>query len=81
MVAIFRILFLLVVVYLLLLLPRLGHPGWEKLAGVRYAHRGLHNKDKGIPENSMTALSPPMGEIKESCFSAVILVRGWNQCV
>jgi len=55
MVAIFRILFLLVVVYLLLLLPRLGHSGWEKLSGFRYAHRGLHNKDKGIPENSMTA--------------------------
>ena len=55
MVAIFRILFLLVIVYLLLLLPRLGHPGWEKLAGFRYAHRGLHNKDKGIPENSMAA--------------------------
>ena len=55
MAVIFRILFVLVVVYLLLLLPRLGHPGWEKLSGFRYAHRGLHNKEKGIPENSMTA--------------------------
>ena len=55
MVALLRILFVLLIVYLLLLLPRLGHPGWEKLAGVRYAHRGLHNKEKGIPENSMAA--------------------------
>ena len=45
----------LLAIYLILLIPRTGHPGWEKLAGVRYAHRGLHNKDKGIPENSMAA--------------------------
>ncbi len=45
----------LLVLYLVLLMPRTGHPGWEKLAGVRYAHRGLHDKDNGIPENSMTA--------------------------
>lgn len=28
--------------------------GWEKLAGVRYAHRGYHEKP-GIPENSLPA--------------------------
>ena len=55
MVALLRILFVLLVVYLLLLLPRLGHPGWEELKGARYAHRGLHDKGNGIPENSMTA--------------------------
>ena len=55
MLTLLRILFVLLIVYLLLLLPRLGHPGWEKLAGVRYAHRGLHNKENGVPENSMTA--------------------------
>ena len=34
-----------------------------------------------LPENSM--ITPPSGEgsIKLSCFSAVIPVRGWNQCV
>ena len=34
-----------------------------------------------LPENSITTLSPPMGEMKESCFSAVTLVSGWNQWV
>ena len=48
-------LLLLLIVYLLLLMPRRNHPGWDKLSGTRYAHRGLHNKDEGIPENSMTA--------------------------
>lgn len=28
-------------------------PGWEKLAGFRYAHRGLHGP--GVPENSLAA--------------------------
>ena len=55
MLALLGLLFVLIVVYLILLLPRTGHPGWDRLAGFRYAHRGLHNKDKGVPENSMTA--------------------------
>ena len=38
-----------------LLRPRRNQPGWDKLAGVKYAHRGLHNAEKGVPENSMTA--------------------------
>ena len=38
-----------------LLMPRRNQPGWEKLAGVRYAHRGLHDLDAGVPENSMSA--------------------------
>lgn len=45
----------LTAVYLLLLMPRCGHPGWTKLSGARYAHRGLHDKENGIPENSLTA--------------------------
>ena len=49
------ILIVLLVCYLLLLKPRTGHPGWEKLQGVRYAHRGLHDKDNAIPENSLAA--------------------------
>lgn len=38
-----------------LLRPRRNQPGWEKLAGVKYAHRGLHDLALGVPENSMTA--------------------------
>lgn len=55
MIVLLGLLLVLIASYLLLLLPRTGHPGWEKLSGVRYAHRGLHNKEKGVPENSMTA--------------------------
>ena len=39
----------------LLLRPRRNHPGWEALSGVRYAHRGLHDMDRGVPENSLAA--------------------------
>ena len=39
----------------LLLQPRRGQPGWEKLGSVRYAHRGLHDLEQGRPENSMAA--------------------------
>lgn len=38
-----------------LLYPRRNQPGWEKLEGVRFAHRGLHDAERGIPENSMPA--------------------------
>lgn len=52
MLAALAFLFLL---WCLLLLPRRNAPGWEKLEGVRYAHRGLHNIEKGVPENSLPA--------------------------
>lgn len=39
----------------LLLKPRQNQPGWDKLGGVRFAHRGLHDAQAGIPENSMAA--------------------------
>lgn len=39
----------------ILLIPRRKHPGWAKLEGYHYAHRGLHDLERGIPENSMTA--------------------------
>lgn len=38
-----------------LLHPRRNQPGWDKLDGVRYAHRGLHDIAQGVPENSMAA--------------------------
>ena len=47
--------------YGLLLKPRQEHPGWEKLSGVRYAHRGLHDAAQGIPENSMAAFRRAVG--------------------
>src|SRR3712207_7685487 len=34
-----------------------------------------------LPENSAMAVPSPVGEKKESCFSAVMPVRGWNQWV
>ncbi|MBD5133943.1 MAG: glycerophosphodiester phosphodiesterase [Clostridiales bacterium] len=39
----------------LLVKPRRNQPGWEKLEGVKYAHRGLHDAARGVPENSMAA--------------------------
>lgn len=42
-------------VWTLLLRPRQNQPGWERLEGVRFAHRGLHDPDRGIPENSLAA--------------------------
>ena len=35
--------------------PRNNHPGLEVLKKYRYAHRGLHDIDKDIPENTMPA--------------------------
>lgn len=44
----------LMVLYLLAIRCRSGHPGLEALRGWNYAHRGLHNKPQ-VPENSMAA--------------------------
>lgn len=40
--------------YLFAVKPRMGHRG-DKIKGVFYAHRGLHNKKAGVPENTMEA--------------------------
>ncbi len=42
-------------VYLMMLSCRKGHPAWKTLARYRYAHRGLHDKARGVPENSLAA--------------------------
>lgn len=34
---------------------RKGHSAWAVLRKYRYAHRGLHDREKGIPENSLAA--------------------------
>ncbi len=43
----------LVILYLLALRGRTGHPGLSKLRGWNYCHRGLHSP--GVPENSLAA--------------------------
>lgn len=48
-------LFLLAALYFLLLIPRFRSPDSSALTGYFYAHRGLHDLKKGIPENSMKA--------------------------
>lgn len=45
----------LIVLWLLALRCRRNHPAWATLERFRYAHRGLHDKERGIPENSLTA--------------------------
>ena len=49
------ILAVLFLLYLLCLRCRRDHADWARFRQWRYAHRGLHNKEKGIPENSMAA--------------------------
>ncbi|NLU24759.1 MAG: glycerophosphodiester phosphodiesterase [Clostridiales bacterium] len=49
------IIIILLELWTLLLWCRRGHPAWKTLGLFRYAHRGLHDKERGIPENSMAA--------------------------
>ena len=41
--------------YLLSLRGRKDHLAWKTLERFRYAHRGLHDRDNGVPENSLAA--------------------------
>lgn len=52
---ILAVVLVLALLWLVLLTPRRGAPGWEALEHVRYAHRGLHSLTAGRPENSMAA--------------------------
>ena len=46
----------LICLYLFMIMPRIfGQPKKGPFMGVLYAHRGLHDNDGGIPENSMKA--------------------------
>ena len=49
----FWTLLVLLILYLLALRGRSGHPGLAKLRGWNYTHRGLHGN--GLPENSLAA--------------------------
>ena len=53
MIVLVWIFLILLILYLLALRGRTGHPGLEKLRGWNYAHRGLHSE--GVPENSLAA--------------------------
>lgn len=45
----------LFLLWVLALRCRKGHPAWAVLERYRYAHRGLHDKARGVPENSLAA--------------------------
>ncbi len=45
----------LFLLWVLALRCRRGHPAWAVLEKYRYAHRGFHDKEHGIPENSLAA--------------------------
>ena len=46
----------LVILYLLMIMPRMmKKPNRQPHMGVLYAHRGLHDNQNGVPENSMAA--------------------------
>ena len=50
------VLLLLIILYFLAIMPSLKkNQTVEKLGVTKFAHRGLHNKSKGVPENSMLA--------------------------
>lgn len=49
------ILLVLFLLYLLCLRCRRGYGDWEHFRKWRYAHRGFHDREKGIPENSLAA--------------------------
>lgn len=47
---------ILVFLYLLAIMPRIIHkPDLQPLNGFYYAHRGLHDNEGGVPENSLAA--------------------------
>ena len=55
MAAILVTLLLLTLSYMGAIRGRTGHPGLQALRGWSYAHRGLHDLKRGIPENSLAA--------------------------
>lgn len=58
MIILLLILILVIAFFLFAIKGRNAHPGWEKLAGWKYAHRGLHDAEK--PENSLAAFRAAM---------------------
>lgn len=55
---IFLMIIIVLILYLLAIMPKIKkNSGLEAFEGRHYAHRGLHNKKKGVPENSLKAFS------------------------
>lgn len=50
-----ELILILLALFLLSTSGRRNHPAKDTLRGWSYAHRGLHSKEKGIPENSLAA--------------------------
>ena len=55
MIVLVIIIVLFLLLWVLALRCRKGHPALEQLRKFRYAHRGLHDAKNGVPENSMKA--------------------------
>ena len=49
------VLLVLFLLYILCLRCRRGKADWAHFRKWRYAHRGFHDREKGIPENSLAA--------------------------
>lgn len=52
---IITIILILLALWILAIRCRKNHPSWVTLERYRYAHRGLHDKEHNIPENSLSA--------------------------
>ena len=54
----FTILILLVVLFVILIAPRtIGSPGMDHMQGYHYAHRGYHDGNAAVPENSLSSFT------------------------
>ena len=49
------IILIFVLLYLIMIIPRFRKPDCSSLMGYHYAHRGFHDLEHGVPENSLTA--------------------------
>ena len=56
----------LLVLYLFLIAPGLRRPDDSHLRGWLYAHRGLHDGNKAVPENSGTRVPSGRGMAQSS---------------
>ena len=69
------VLALLALGWLFCLMPRRGERRLERLRRFRYAHRGLFNPERGVPENSVKALESYVSSIRSFIPPAI---REWR---
>ena len=74
MLVLFWIFLAALILYLLALRGRTGHPGLQKLRGWNYTHRGLHGP--GVPENSLAAFRAGVARGYGSEFDVHLLKDG-----